>query len=133
MRREPSFGVLARRRAASHQRTQTLTGLDEVFFVGKDTVWAFASIANPGAAETVEMVWKQGEETRWSTSLEAGKSKGWRTWSRRTLRKKDLGAWTVEIVDAAGHVLGSIPFEVRELPIDLEARVDARIRPQASR
>jgi hypothetical protein len=77
-----------------------------------DVVHALAVVKNPGARAPIEMVWKRDGAVRSRVSLEVGTAKGWRTWSRHTLRKGDIGAWTVEVRAEDGSLLETASFEV---------------------
>lgn len=121
----PALTVVEAVTAARVDRaTRNPVEVDDTFYAGGDQVWAFVSIANPGEPTTVTMRWKQEGEVRWTSELTVGKSRGWRTWSYRTLRRRDVGQWQVEILDAQQNLLGTIPFEVREHPLDLEVEVE---------
>ena len=83
----------------------------ERFTVGQK-VWAWVSVKNLGEASNLTMLWKHDGKVKSRVTLEVGTSKRWRTWSRRTMRAKDTGAWTVEVLDASGQLIETIPFEM---------------------
>lgn len=87
-------------------------GCGERFTAQEDRVWVWTSVANQGEPTTVEMVWKKDGQERQRMSLEVGRSPGWRTWGYHTMRRGDVGAWTVEVLDAQGALLGATSFEV---------------------
>jgi hypothetical protein len=57
-------------------------------------------------------VWKQEGRERWRFPFTVGQGKTWRTWVKRRVNRKDVGAWTVEIVDGAGHVYRTLRFRI---------------------
>ena len=87
-------------------------GCGERFTAQEDRVWVWTSVANPGEPTTVSMVWKKDGQERQRMSLEVGRSPAWRTWGYHTMRRGDVGAWTVEVLDAQGALLGATSFEV---------------------
>ncbi|MDP6944977.1 MAG: DUF2914 domain-containing protein, partial [Myxococcota bacterium] len=90
----------------------------ERFHVGQ-VVWAWTAVANRGETAPVTMLWRRDGVVRSRMTLEVGKSPRWRTWSRRTLRGHDVGAWQVEVLDAQGAILRTLSFEVAPRPVDL--------------
>ncbi len=96
-------------------------GVGELFSTEADKVWAWVKVKNAGAPTTITMVWRKGEEVAWQLSLDVGSSSGWRTWSRKTVRKWDVGEWTVDIFDANGLRVHTLDFEVaapEALPVE---------------
>jgi hypothetical protein len=87
------------------------------FMVG-DVAWAWVSVKNTGDAQPATMVWSRDGQVRSRLTLEIGTSARWRTWSRRTLRSADVGAWRVEVQDQRGDVIHTLTFEV--VPADQE-------------
>ncbi len=77
-----------------------------------DTVHALAVVKNPGAKAPIEMVWIRDGVVRSRVNLSVGTTKGWRTWSKHTLRGGDVGAWTVEVRAEDGTLLEATHFEV---------------------
>lgn len=90
-----------------------LVGQSDRFAVDGGRLWAHVTVKNPGPATTVTMVWRRAGKERFRTALDVGTSPAWRTWSRVTPSPKhDTGAWEVEVQDAAGTTLATVPFEV---------------------
>jgi hypothetical protein len=56
-------------------------------------------------------VWYLGDEERFRVDLTVN-GPTWRTFSTKAIRTGDAGSWRVDVVDSAGAVLKSIPFEV---------------------
>lgn len=67
---------------------------------------------NPESAVDLELVWKKDGKENWRFPTNVGKGKNWRTWAEKRIGKKDAGRWTVEVVDANGHVYKSIAYSV---------------------
>ena len=56
--------------------------------------------------------WKKNGTVNWRFPTNVGSGKNWRTWAEKRITKKDAGAWTVEVVDANGHVYHSVAYTV---------------------
>ena len=78
--------------------------------VGK--VWAWARVKNAGEPTQIQMVWKREGVVKSRLTLDVGTSSGWRTWSRKTMRTKDVGRWTVEITGPDGEMLDVMTFDI---------------------
>lgn len=89
-----------------------LQGEGVQFQAGGQVVAAFAIIKNRGPETAVEMVWLKNEAEIWRVRLDIGRSKGWRTWSRYTLRPGTEGRWRVAVLDASGAQIGAASFQV---------------------
>ncbi len=94
-----------------------LLGGGKRFAADTEKVWAHATLSNPGEVARITMVWSHEGVEMWRLGLEVGRSPRWRTWSRRSLRPRDAGRWTVEVLDASGVSLGSAEFEVLAPPV----------------
>ncbi|PIE20304.1 MAG: hypothetical protein CSA66_00705 [Proteobacteria bacterium] len=88
-------------------------GVGEVFSTDADKVWAWVKVNNTGAPTFIRMVWRKGDEVAWELKLDVGKSSGWRTWSRKTVRKWDVGQWTVDVFDERGLRVDELDFEIK--------------------
>ena len=91
------------------------------FEVG-EVAWAWVAVANQGPPASLTMHWFRDDQLRSRLELEIGQSPRWRTWSRRTLRKSDLGSWRVEVRDAEGELFHTMRFEVGPRSEDLSAK-----------
>jgi hypothetical protein len=89
---------------------------EAIAFEPGDTVFALSVVENLGPKGQIEMTWKRDGLVRSRVSLDVGSAKGWRTWSKHTLSKKDAGAWTVEVRSVDGTLLDSLAFEVATMP-----------------
>jgi len=67
---------------------------------------------NPGSAVDLELVWKKNGTVNWRFPTSVGSGKNWRTWAEKRITKKDAGDWTVEVVDANGHVYDRVDYKV---------------------
>lgn len=75
-------------------------------------VYARVVIDNPGDETTVAMVWRRDGRVVQSLPVTVGHSPRWRTWSYKTMRRGDVGRWTVEVHDVEGTVIASAAFDV---------------------
>jgi hypothetical protein len=68
-----------------------------------------------GAQEPTEIahVWYWGDVERARVMLNV-KAASWRTYSSKVIQEHEIGPWRVDIVDAAGTVLGTVNFEVTQ-------------------
>ena len=97
-------------------------GVEERLPVGKADafatgckVWAWLQFENTGDEVEIQMVWKKDGKSVFSTAVNIKRSKSWRTWSRKKMRKgKDVGPWTVDVVGPGGVVLKTLNFNVTE-------------------
>ena len=87
-------------------------GAAERFPADAGTLWAFARISNAATPTPVSMVWKREGKERARLTVTVGKSRRWRTWTRKRVLPRDAGHWTVELVAADGRVLGTTSFEL---------------------
>jgi hypothetical protein len=85
------------------------TGVTDSFPDGAE-VSCWMSVTNPGPKRRLRAEWFHGD-TRKSSIGVTIKGPSWRTWTSRPVF--GTGAWRVDIVDEAGTVLHSVPFEVK--------------------
>ena len=86
-----------------------------------EVVWAWAAVSNASHTQPLTMLWYRHDQLRSRLTLDVGESPRWRTWSRRTMRKGDVGVWRVELRSDAGDLLHTMRFEVRSTREDLSA------------
>jgi len=106
-----SFGIVAAALATGVDK-RTPVGISDTFSTDTDKVWAFIKVKNRDEPTSVTMVWKKDGKKKWSYDLRVGKSFGWRTWSRKSVSKRDAGKWSVEVLDAEGRLLLTMPFTI---------------------
>jgi hypothetical protein len=71
----------------------------------------FSKIVGAGEETEIYHVWRHGPTERAKVKLTV-RGSSWRTWSTKRILPGWTGAWTVEIQDAQGNVLESVPFTV---------------------
>ena len=83
------------------------------FPVSVGRLYCFTKIV--GAQEPTEIahVWYWGDVERARVTLNV-KAANWRTYSSKVIQEHEIGPWRVDIVDAAGTVLGSVRFEMTQ-------------------
>ncbi|MBH25006.1 MAG: hypothetical protein CMH57_11230 [Myxococcales bacterium] len=85
------------------------------FTTDTDKVWAWIKVRNTGDGPSpVTMIWKHEGREIFSTDLKIGVSKGWRTWTRKTISDKQTGPWSVEVRDQEGKLLKTLKFRIEE-------------------
>ncbi len=94
-------------------------GEGQRFGLDVGTLWAYAVIENRGEPLPVEMVWRRDGKAVFTAELNVGRSRRWRTWSRKRVRKGDLGGWTVALqrADRPAPPLAVLSFALGGGPI----------------
>ena len=96
----------------------------ETFTTKDDKVWVWLQLKNKGPATTVDLVWKKDGQRKWKVDLNVGHGRRWRTWARKSIHRVNVGAWTVEVHDAAGNVLDTLAFNVKSSSAGEISRAD---------
>ncbi len=81
-------------------------------------IWAWTKVKNPVAKTHITHIWKRDGKVRATVELRVGKSSGWRTWSKKKIRSKDLGRWEIEVLADDGTLLDTLRFDVAPLSGD---------------
>jgi Protein of unknown function (DUF2914) len=71
----------------------------------------FTKIIGVEGSGKIAHVWYLGDQERFRVDLTVN-GPTWRTFSTKAIRPGDAGSWRVDVVDSAGAVLKSVPFEV---------------------
>jgi len=71
----------------------------------------FTKIIGVEGSGKIAHVWYLGDQERFRIDLTVN-GPTWRTYSTKAIRPGDAGSWRVDVVDSAGAVLKSVPFEV---------------------
>ena len=74
-------------------------------------LYCFTKVEGASEPTKVTHVWFHGDKEVHRIDLSIG-GPGWRTWSYKTVPPDWTGAWHVDVQDAAGEVIYSIPFTV---------------------
>ena len=77
--------------------------------VGK--LFCFTKVTGADADTSVTHVWYHAGKEMNRVTL-AVKGASWRVWSSKSIQPELKGEWKVDVLDAAGKVLTSIPFTV---------------------
>lgn len=81
--------------------------------IGEDAhLIGWFELMNPSSAVDLELVWRKDGKENWRFPTNIGKGKNWRTWAEKRIGKRDAGSWTVELVDANGHVYSKLSYTV---------------------
>ncbi|MEL6178558.1 MAG: DUF2914 domain-containing protein [Myxococcota bacterium] len=92
---------------------RTPLGSGDTFSPEDEVLWAWVRVKNSGEHKrTITMVWKHEGKVRSNVTLDVGVSSGWRTWSKKSITKRDQGFWTVEVLSPEGELLDTLKFEV---------------------
>jgi hypothetical protein len=76
-------------------------------------LYCFTRIAGASANTSVTHVWYREGEEMVRITLPV-RSADWRTWSSKKILPQWFGQWKVEILDAGGHILETIPFTITQ-------------------
>lgn len=109
---ETAFLEVVERAAARGVERRLPVERGERFEANGERVWIWVKVKNRSEPSHIEMVWKHEGEEKWRAELRVGLSRGWRTNARRRMNTRDVGSWTVEILDAEGRHLDTVSFEV---------------------
>jgi len=71
----------------------------------------FTKVTEVEGSSKITHVWYLGDKERFRIDLTVN-GPIWRTFSTKAIRPGDAGSWRVDVVDPAGAVLKSVPFEV---------------------
>jgi hypothetical protein len=71
----------------------------------------FTKVTGAEGSTKITHVWYLGDKDRFRIDLPVN-GPTWRTFSTKAMRPGDAGSWRVDILDSAGAVLKSVPFEV---------------------
>ncbi len=72
-------------------------------------LYCFTRLTGAETDTKVTHVWYRGDAEMARVDL-AVRSNNWRTWSSKALLPEWTGAWRVDVLDADGNLLRSIPF-----------------------
>ncbi|MBH25007.1 MAG: hypothetical protein CMH57_11235 [Myxococcales bacterium] len=98
---------------------RTPLGAGDTFSTDDEVLWAWVRVRNDGEhTRAIKMVWKHDGEVKSNVTLDVGVSKGWRTWSKKSITERDAGLWTVEVFSPEGEVLDTMKFEVESADSD---------------
>ncbi|MEL6178559.1 MAG: DUF2914 domain-containing protein [Myxococcota bacterium] len=128
-RHKPRLEVIEAALATSVEDRQPV-GRSNRFNADVGKVWAWIKVRNSGEGPSpVTMLWKHEGQEIFSTDLKVGVSKGWRTWTRKTISSKRTGRWTVEVRDHEDKLLKKLPFTVEAAPQTAERTVPRATKP----
>jgi hypothetical protein len=87
------------------------SGVSMAFQADVGRLYAWTSVEGAEGQTTIHHVWIHGDVERADLELSIGGSP-WRTWSNKAIPAEWTGEWRVEVRDANGNVLTTIPFTV---------------------
>ena len=97
-----------------------LVGVDSVFYLSDDRIYALSKIQNRSGARTLFHEWYHEGKLRSKISMEVGRSYNWRTWSYIEVRPNIVGNWEVFVSDSLGVNYDSLSFQVKATTIKQE-------------
>ena len=87
------------------------SGASTTFQADVERLYAWTRIEGAEGETTIHHVWIHGDVERADLELRIAGSP-WRTWSNKAIPPEWTGDWRVEVRDASGNVLTTIPFTV---------------------
>ena len=75
-------------------------------------LYCFTRITGAGGDTRITHVWYRGAKEMARVTLPV-RSADWRTWSSKRILPGWAGAWRVDVLDAGGNLLRSLPFVVQ--------------------
>lgn len=97
-----------------------LVGVDSVFYLSDDRIYALSKIQNRSGARTLFHEWYHEGKLRSKISMEVGRSYNWRTWSYIEVRPNIVGNWEIIVSDSLGVNYDSLSFQVKATTIEQE-------------
>ena len=97
-----------------------LLGVDSVFFLSDERIYALSKIQNRSREKTLFHEWYHEGKLRSKISMEVGRSYNWRTWSYIEVRPNIVGNWEVFVSDSLGVNYDSLSFQVKATTIEQE-------------
>lgn len=86
-------------------------GVDTSFPMSVDRLYCFTKVTGAAKPTEITHIWYHGAKERARVSL-AVRSASWRTYSSKLIMSNEVGEWHVDVVDAEGNFLASLPFVV---------------------
>jgi len=87
-------------------------GVADVFPSTVGKLYCFTRLTGAGTETEVTHVWYRGDQEMARVALSV-RSDNWRSWSSKQILPEWAGAWRVEVLDAGGTLLQTIPFTVQ--------------------
>jgi len=87
--------------------------VDTVFSADIGKVFCHTVIVNGDTSRTITHLWKYEGEAVAEVGLEIKKSSKWRTWTSKTINKKQTGKWQVKVLNENGDVLATKCFTIK--------------------
>ena len=91
---------------------RTPVAVAEIFPPAVGTLYCYTRLVGAVEATAVTHVWFRGDEEVARVELPVH-SGDWRTWSSKQILPAWTGAWRIEVRDAGGGVLQTIPFSIQ--------------------
>ncbi|MDZ7270741.1 MAG: DUF2914 domain-containing protein [candidate division KSB1 bacterium] len=75
------------------------------------TLYCFTEVQGASRPEVIYHEWQYGGGRVTSVPLSV-EDDSWRTWSKKSIRPSQVGAWQVKVRDSQGRLLGQTRFEI---------------------
>jgi hypothetical protein len=87
-------------------------GVRQTFPATVERLFCHTVVEGAEESDTITHVWYHGDQKMAEVQLAVDSSR-WRTWSSKRIIQNWGGDWHVEILDRAGHVLATAPFQIQ--------------------
>jgi len=94
---------------------RTPVGSDVIFTNNVDSLYCYTRIQNTGPKREVKHVWYFNNQVMTQVRYNVKKSNIYRSWTKKTILRSQVGNWRVEIHDNHGTLIGSKKFKIKDI------------------
>ena len=94
---------------------RTPVGSDVIFTNNVDSLYCYTRIQNTGPKREVKHVWYFNNQVMTQVRYNVKKSNIYRSWTKKTILRSQVGNWRVEILDNHGTLIGSKKFKIKDI------------------
>ena len=94
---------------------RTPVGSDVIFTNNVDSLYCYTRIQNTGPKREVKHIWYFNNQVMTQVRYNVKKSNIYRSWTKKTILRSQVGNWRVEIHDNHGTLIGSKKFKIKDI------------------
>ena len=87
-------------------------GTDVYFSKNVDSLYCYTRIQNTGGKQEVKHAWYYEDRLMTQIRYNIKKSNIYRSWTKKTILRNQIGKWRVDVLDSDGTIIGSKKFEI---------------------
>ena len=91
---------------------RTPVGADIIFTDNVDSLYCYSRIKNPGEKKEIKHAWYYENKLMTQVRYNIKKSNTYRSWTKKTILRSQIGNWRVDIHDHNGTIIGSKKFKI---------------------